>query len=305
MSVQIPNVSPVMPINEGFPGNLQLGDINEHVISLKNDLNSISVNYPDIPRIQTVNQVFDESMQEAVRNFQRIFHLPDTGIVDKATWYEIKRIAEAVRRLASSSAEVIIPIEIYQESVPEPGSSEVFPTVQLAQYFLNVLSVYYDAITAVDINGILDSQTQYSIQQFQKIMRLPVTGQLDEETWNLMYSYILGILETLPPSAIALPALLYPGEPLAEGDDGPNVFIIQLFLSYISSIILRIPPVNTTGYFDEQMTVAIMEFQRLNNLNPTGIIDEETWNTIVDVYRQLRFSSYRPIGQYPGTLIGE
>lgn len=305
MSVQIPNVSPVMPINEGFPGNLQLGDINEHIVSIKNDLNSISVNYPDIPRIQTVNQVFDESLQEAVRNFQRIFHLPETGVVDKATWYEIKRIAEAVRRLASSSAEVIIPIEIYQESVPEPGSAEVFPTVQLAQYFLNVLSVYYDAIMAVDINGILDSQTQYSIQQFQKIMRLPVTGQLDEDTWNLMYSYILGILETLPPSAIALPALLYPGEPLKEGDDGPNVFIIQLFLSYISSIILRIPPVNTTGYFDEKMTVAIMEFQRLNNLSPTGIINEETWNTIVDVYRQLRFSSYRPIGQYPGTLIGE
>ena len=53
------------------------------------------------------------------------------------------------------------------------------------------------------------------------------------------------------------------------------------------------------------MTTAVTEFQRLSGIEPTGMIDEETWSEIVDVYRQMRFSSYRPIGQYPGTLIGE
>ncbi|WP_313370473.1 peptidoglycan-binding domain-containing protein [Sedimentibacter sp.] len=305
MSVQIPNVSPIIAIDEPFPGTLQLGDINEHVLTLKNELNVISVNYPDIPRIYSVNQEFDESTETAVRNFQRIFQLPVTGVVDKATWFEIKRIYEAVRRLAASSSEVIIPIEIYQENIPEPGANEIFPTIQLAQYFLNVLSVYYDAIPAVDINGTLDNETQYSIRQFQRIMGLPATGFLDDETWNLMYSYILGILETLPSTAISLPALLYPGVVLTEGSEGANVFIMQLFLSYITSIILSIPPVNTNGLFDAQMTTAVTEFQRLNGIEPTGMINEETWSRIVDVYRQMRFSSYRPIGQYPGTLIGE
>lgn len=305
MSVRISNVSPIVVIDTPFPGELQLGDINEHVLTLKNELNVISVNYPDIPRLYPVDQVFDESTETAVRNFQRIFQLPVTGTVGKATWFEIKRIYEAVRRLASSSSEVIIPIEIYQENIPEPGANEVFPTIQLAQYFLNVLSVYYDAIPSVDINGMLDNETQYSIRQFQRVMGLPATGLLDDETWNLMYSYILGILETLPSSAISLPALLYPGVVLMEGSEGANVFIMQLFLSYISSIILSIPPVNTGGLFDAQMTTAVTEFQRLSGIEPTGMIDEETWSEIVDVYRQMRFSSYRPIGQYPGTLIGE
>ena len=305
MSVRIPNVSPIIVIDTPFPGELKLGDINEHVLNLKNELNVISVNYPDIPRIYPVDQEFDEATETAVRSFQRIFQLPVTGTVDKATWFEIKRIHEAVRRLASSSSEVIIPIEIYQENIPAPGANEVFPTIQLAQYFLNVLSVYYDAIPAVDINGTLDNETQYSIRQFQRVMGLEPTGQLDDETWNLMYSYILGILETLPSSAISLPALLYPGVVLTEGSESANVFIMQLFLSYISSILLSIPPVNTNGTFDSQMTTAVTEFQRIRAIEPTGMIDEETWNEIVDVYRQMRFSSYRPIGQYPGTIIGE
>lgn len=305
MRVRISSGSPVVIIDTPFAGDLQLGDINEHVLTLKNELNVISVNYPDIPRLYPPNQEFDESTETAVKSFQQIFQLPVTGVVDKATWFEIKRIHDAVRRLTSSSSELLIPIEIYQENIPAPGEEGVFPTIQLAQYFLNVLSVFYDAIPAVDINGMLDRETQYSIRQFQRVMNLPPTGLLDDVTWNLMYSYILGILETLPVSAISLPALLYPGVVLMEGSEGANVFIMQLFLSYISSIMLSIPPVNTSGFFDAQMATSVREFQRLRGLDSTGMIDEETWSDIVDVYRQMRFSSYRPIGQYPGTLIGE
>ncbi len=304
MSIQVPGISPIVVTEEAFPGNLELGDSNKYVLLMKNELNAISVNYPEIPRITQINQDFDTSMEDAVKKFQSIFQLKATGIVDKVTWYEIRRIYDAVRRLAASSSEVIIPIGIYRETIPAPGN-EVFPIIQLAQYFLNVLSAYYAAIPAVDINGTLDEQTQYSIQQFQKVMGLPDTGLLDEETWDLMYKYILGILKTLPPSAISLPALIYPGESLSEGAEGANVFIMQLFLSYISSIILKLPPVNTSGIFDSQMSASVREFQNLYNINPTGIIDEETWNKIVEIYRQLRFSSYRPIGQYPGTLLGE
>ena len=38
--------------------------------------------------------------EEAVRTFQRIFHLPQTGEVDFATWYSISNIYVAVAKLA-------------------------------------------------------------------------------------------------------------------------------------------------------------------------------------------------------------
>lgn len=38
---------------------------------------------------------------EAVRTFQRIFGLPQTGVVDFKTWYEISRVYVAVTKIAS------------------------------------------------------------------------------------------------------------------------------------------------------------------------------------------------------------
>ena len=38
------------------------------------------------------------------------------------------------------------------EFTPTPGPEEVIPRVQIVQYFLNVLSAYYNSIPSVDID---------------------------------------------------------------------------------------------------------------------------------------------------------
>ena len=38
--------------------------------------------------------------QRAVRNFQKIFDLPQTGIIDFATWYKISQIYVGITRIA-------------------------------------------------------------------------------------------------------------------------------------------------------------------------------------------------------------
>ena len=62
-------------------------------------LNRISQNFPLIPKV-AVDGNFNEATQEAVKTFQKIFHLPQDGIVGKSTWYEISRIYVAVTKLA-------------------------------------------------------------------------------------------------------------------------------------------------------------------------------------------------------------
>lgn len=85
---------------ESFPGSsLTVGSSGSSVRQIQEQLNRISQNYPLIPKV-AVDGSYGESTAEAVRTFQQIFHLPQTGIVNKATWYEISRIFVAVTRIA-------------------------------------------------------------------------------------------------------------------------------------------------------------------------------------------------------------
>lgn len=83
-----------------YPGQpLNLGDTGPAVRTIQEQLNAIADNYPLIPK-QRVDGAYGEQTANAVRTFQSIFGLPQTGVVDFATWYEISNIYVAVERLA-------------------------------------------------------------------------------------------------------------------------------------------------------------------------------------------------------------
>ena len=55
--------------------------------------------YSNIPRI-TADGIYGEKTKEAVRAFQRIFNLPQSGVTDFATWYKISQIYVGITRIA-------------------------------------------------------------------------------------------------------------------------------------------------------------------------------------------------------------
>lgn len=304
-NINIQTDTPLAEAYETYPGiPLQLGDNNPYVLLMQISLNTISTNYPAIPKIPSPDGTFNAATQAAVQEFQRIFGIEPTGIIDKATWYGIRRIYTAVTNLAELTSQGVILSEI-PEFTPTPGSSEVVPRVQIVQYFLNVLSAYYNSIPSVDINGILDTQTRTAIMEFQQTMSLPITGIVDEQTWNSMYNSVVGILDTLPPSAISLPSLLWPGVVYQQGSEGPGVYLIQQYLSYIASILEGISPTDPDGIYGPSTEQAVREFQRYFGIDETGVVNQYTWNRIVFIYRSLRFGNTRNVGQFPGSEIGQ
>ena len=83
-----------------YPGTpLEVGSVGPNVRVIQEQLNAISNNYPAIPKIR-VDGIYGEQTRNAVQTFQRIFGLPETGVVDFATWYRISHIYVAVERLA-------------------------------------------------------------------------------------------------------------------------------------------------------------------------------------------------------------
>ena len=92
--------SQVEGIPSSYPGYiLQNGSSGNAVRTIQNQLVNISKNYPLIPKV-AVDGIYGNETTKAVEIFQSTFGLPQTGMVDYATWYEISRIYVAVRKLS-------------------------------------------------------------------------------------------------------------------------------------------------------------------------------------------------------------
>ena len=81
---------------------LEEGICNKDVYILQNTLNYIRGSYPGIPIIEKPNGFFDNSTTKAVKTFQKVFNLKETGIVNYATWYKISYIFVAVSKMTNS-----------------------------------------------------------------------------------------------------------------------------------------------------------------------------------------------------------
>ncbi|MGN1180202.1 MAG: peptidoglycan-binding protein [Suilimivivens sp.] len=87
-------------VPSSWPGyDLTIGSTGEKVRQVQSHLNRIAQNYPAIPTI-TADGIYGPATAEAVRTFQRIFDLPQTGVVDFPTWYSISNIYVGVSRIA-------------------------------------------------------------------------------------------------------------------------------------------------------------------------------------------------------------
>ena len=87
-------------VPSSWPGyNLGIGSSGEKVRQMQLQLNRIARNYPAIPAV-TADGIYGPATAEAVRIFQGIFGLPQTGVTDYPTWYEISEIYVGVSRIA-------------------------------------------------------------------------------------------------------------------------------------------------------------------------------------------------------------
>ena len=76
-------------IPSSWPGNnLDIGSSGQKVRQLQEQLNLIGEYYNSIP-VLIPDGIYGERTADAVRQFQRIFDMPQTGVVDFATWYKI------------------------------------------------------------------------------------------------------------------------------------------------------------------------------------------------------------------------
>lgn len=96
----INSASSISGVPSSWPGyDLTIGASGDKVRQIQQQLNRIARNYPAIPTISQ-DGIYGPRTAEAVRIFQGIFNLPQSGVVDYPTWYSISNIYVGVSRIA-------------------------------------------------------------------------------------------------------------------------------------------------------------------------------------------------------------
>ena len=302
--IEIVRNAPVRSNTMSYPGEiLRAGSSGMGVQTIQIQLNRISRNYPAIPKIPSASGEYDAATEDTVRVFQQVFDLPQTGAVDKATWYRIAYIYTSVKRLAELDSEGItldeLPLQFEENLTP----SMVNEQVRGLQYFLAVIGAYYESVQPLEITGEYDAQTGASVRSFQRVYGLPVTGIVDEATWEDIYRAYAGIAVSIPVEDAEWIPLLYPGFVLQEGMTSDYVRVLQQYLTFIHRSIPAIPEVRDTGYFGPITKSAVIAFQRYAGFTPNGAVGAVTWDGIAGLYSDLRFGYEKRPYQAPGYTI--
>ena len=284
---------------------LQLGSTGDDVRTLQIRLNRISDNYSAIPKINPPFGVFSYDTDEAVKEFQRAFNLTPDGIVGQSTWYTVQQIYNSVKRLNDLDSEGLSLSDVTKQfpGVLQEGDSNV--GVSALQYYLSYLSEFYSSIPRVQIDGIFGSGTKDAVIAAQKEFGLPADGVVGEETWRRIYNAYIGIVSTIPLKYTEGNVIPFPGVFLRIGIEAESVRVLQEYLNYISNYITEIPAVNPTGYFGTRTQEAVVAFQNLYGIQPSGIVGPVTWGDITALYSDLYNGNRLNEGQFPGFAVGQ
>lgn len=282
--------APVKNIAESYPGTLlRLGSFGgEDVRTIQRQLNRIRQNYPSIPRIPDANGFFDASTQAAVRQFQRIFNLTPDGIVGKATWYKIKQIYNAVKKVSELYSEGITISEVERifSEILKRGSRG--NDVRAIQYFLAFIGYFNDRLPEIKVDGIFGPATENAVRAFQQQYGLTVDGIVGRQTWYRILDVYNSTLKSLPDEYRSYSSLLYPGYTVTTGASGNVVTQLQTFLRTIAQNNNAVPLITVDGVYGNRTKAAVTAVQKLSGIPQTGAVGPLTWNAIVNLYNEYR-----------------
>jgi peptidoglycan hydrolase-like protein with peptidoglycan-binding domain len=186
--------------------------------------------------------------------------------------------------------------------------------VSILQVQLNAISRNYPAIPKIsELNGIFNLQTENAVRKFQEVFFLDVTGAVDSATWYKIKRYYVGVkrLAELDSLGVTIDEASVPfGEDLRVGDSGIEITTLQYYLNVIAYFNPSLNLLPIDSFFGVGTENAVKNFQSFYGLEPTGIVNEETWNKLKQVYNDTTSSlvpDYSGSGAkaYPGYFLTE
>lgn len=164
-----------------FTETLSIGMQSQQVRNLQYYMAVIAAFYEDVLPVD-ITGYFGSETENSVKSFQRVFGLPETGIVDRNTARDIYRAYFGIR-------------DSLPPPDPESGNVVLFPGVVLREgargEYVRILQVYlsyihktYPEINDVTPTGYFGPVTREAVIAFQRLYGLPENGVVGLAVWD-------------------------------------------------------------------------------------------------------------------------
>lgn len=165
----------------------------------------------------------------------------------------------------------------------KPTESFVRQPVRSLQTMLRVLAEDDSSFPTVVPDGIYGPTTMQAVSTFQRKHGLPVTGTVNQETWeHIVDAYEPALVRVDKAESIEI--ILEPGQVFRRGDTSPYIYLLQAMLTQLSNDYAVIEQPGYSGVLDDTTVAAIVAFQHLSGLEETGDFDKVTWKHLVKQY---------------------
>ncbi|MBQ8303151.1 MAG: peptidoglycan-binding protein [Clostridia bacterium] len=175
----------ITDVTTRFSDTLEEGSSGDGVLTIQYYLSYISLFVPSVIEAN-LDGSFGPATTNAVKSFQRTYGLPETGIVDRATW---DRMEQVYFDFVSQ-----IDYEFYSGRIL-PFSGRILREgiegndVRVLQEYLNFISNSYPSIPTVRVDGSFGPSTAEQVRAFQELFDLPGTlGRVNAPLWNAIAS---------------------------------------------------------------------------------------------------------------------
>ena len=190
-------------VDTRYPGELSQGDSGEGVLTIQYYLSYINLYVPTV-MATAYDGDFGASTENAVKSFQKTYRLPETGVVNRATFDKMEGVYNSF----------ISNIDFrYREGrvLPYPGRvlsrGSTGDDVRTLQEYLNFIARKYNEIPTVVADGIFGEATERQIAAFKRLFGLS-TGSVRVNA--VLWNNITNVYDDLYNGAVVNPGQ-YPG----------------------------------------------------------------------------------------------
>ena len=165
-------------IESRYTEDLKIGMQSIEVSMLQYYLAVIGAYYDAVEPVE-ITGYFGEKTERSVKSFQRVFGLPQTGEVDRATRNDLYR---AYQGIVESVPPKYTAVALYPGTVLREGISG--ESVKIIQEYLTLISSTYTDIPPVKNTGYFGPVTRQSVTAFQRQFGINPTGIVGAVTWD-------------------------------------------------------------------------------------------------------------------------
>ena len=260
-----------------FTATVRQGSSGTAVRAVQFYLRRLAAYYSDVPTV-TVDGTFGVATTRAVRAWQERAGLTVDGTVGRLTW---QSIYDAVQALETSGPVVRVVGLTSPTRTLRPGDSgpEILQLNRLL-LFLNQWIPEINFLAGTEPSDTFDSELEIAVRSAQRYFGLAETGEVTPATWTIFRDAALTLLAVTPAAAGPEPGGEWPASALALGSAGPAVLQVQQWLNLIAAVNQGANFVPETGVFDEATQSALESYQLTAGLQPLGVVDADTWESL-------------------------